>query len=268
MVLFVALGCANNAPPVPADDSWLNDWKSNDPAEKTAVAGAAPISRMSAARRSNVIDAAQDNAPSQHSELRSKADRLDTEDRRPAAQIADATKGGWTGAVIYAWPAGCIPCERLKRDIASRKEWKVGTSDDCHFKIVSVGSDTTVPLIVYFVDGKEIGRIVGYDGSSAQLNAILAKHPMCSPDLKGSQSESMPSSSAADALYENRFGLSESYGAFVAVPRCESPIIYSTPVPARFVVPYRSSISWGICGVPLLTHTHQGACDPVTGTCY
>ena len=99
-------------------------------------------------------------------------------------QLAEATKGGWTGAKIY-WSQGCAPCVNLDKAIDSRAKvgWTRGVGEKFHFWDVEWNESHTdialTPTIVYFKDGKEIGRIEGFDGSKEALDAILLKHPAC-----------------------------------------------------------------------------------------
>jgi hypothetical protein len=112
-------------------------------------------------------------------------------DKRPAPPDAafaagniDAS-GHWTGAIIYCQP-GCVPCAMEIRDLR-KAGWKVGVGSGSHFKIVELltlpdferrGVPST-PQTVFFIDGVEQPpRITGYGGTSAELAAIVNRHPM------------------------------------------------------------------------------------------
>ena len=98
--------------------------------------------------------------------------------------LKEATKGGYTGAhIIYAdW---CNPCHAEINAIKGRAKvgWTIGTTDKTHFRLVpyddSMKDVTNLPTTIYYKDGKEIGRIEGFDGSKEALDAILLKHPAC-----------------------------------------------------------------------------------------
>lgn len=115
------------------------------------------------------------------SELQATRDRL----AKAEEQLAAATKGGFTGAVVWMRD-DCIPCHKLVADLKATKVWITGYSNKCHFwvresseagQMPGTPKLRAVPTTDYYVDGKYIGRIEGYDGTKAALNVILAKNP-------------------------------------------------------------------------------------------
>jgi hypothetical protein len=85
---------------------------------------------------------------------------------------------GWTGGRIFAG-TDSDEADRLIADIRSRDlGWVIGPGEDSHFQVAAAGSRSRgMPLVVYYRDGREIGRVEHYYGSPNELNAILGKHP-------------------------------------------------------------------------------------------
>jgi hypothetical protein len=101
----------------------------------------------------------------------------------PSDAVSDVPPN-WTGAVIYCQP-GCVPCATQIRDLR-KSGWKCGVGDGNHFKIVELLSLSdfqkrgvpSTPQTVYFIDGAEQApRVTGYGGTSAELTALVNRHP-------------------------------------------------------------------------------------------
>lgn len=100
-------------------------------------------------------------------------------------ELAEAKKGGFTGAILWKTKV-CPACVNQENDIKARKDWTIGADKKFHFwvrdssEVASMPGTPKlryVPTTDYYVDGKYIGRVEGYGGSKAALDAILAKHP-------------------------------------------------------------------------------------------
>jgi hypothetical protein len=90
--------------------------------------------------------------------------------------LPEAKSGhGHTGATIFC-PYDSDEADRLIRDIRCRQAgWTIGPGEDSHFQVVRrpYGEFS----IVYYHEGREIGRVSHYYGRPHELDAILGKNP-------------------------------------------------------------------------------------------
>jgi hypothetical protein len=99
---------------------------------------------------------------------------------RQSESLPEAKRGrgrGRTGATIFC-PVESEEADWLIADIRTRaRGWTVGDDEENHFQVVRRPQGTGL-VVVYFLDGRETGRIEHYHhGDLNELNAILGKHP-------------------------------------------------------------------------------------------
>jgi hypothetical protein len=195
----------------------------------------------------------------------------------------------WSGAVIYCQP-GCVPCAMQIRDLR-KAGWKCGVGDNSHFKIVELltladfekrGVPST-PQTVYFIEGVEQPpRITGYGGASAELAAIVNRHPklkrsarvgtamqpaacacpsggvcICNGDCQCAQIVSARSYGASPLWYEVApLGCAAPAMASCAAPSSDS--IYSVPATVSYAAPvYVTPPVYAQSGVTFGPATHS-----------
>jgi thiol-disulfide isomerase/thioredoxin len=212
MVLMLA-GC-NQQPSQPpsSNDSWLNDWKNQPQNAAPMWKDRTPPKEQPKEQPKetlNVPDVPQKPAmdlgqPEETKKLSPKTERLlealnppirqpqhiaaEAEPKELAEAQSQDIPANWTGAVVYhaKW---CQACPALVVALTNQKEhgWTSGDGNNVHFKFVDFDKRavnlpliTNLPTVVYFKNGQEIDRVVGFSGTETELTTILAKHPKVS----------------------------------------------------------------------------------------
>ncbi|HEV8000874.1 MAG TPA: hypothetical protein VGP63_13405 [Planctomycetaceae bacterium] len=150
-----------------------------------------------------------------------------------AADVISDVPAHWTGAVLYCQP-GCVPCAMQIRDLR-KAGWKCGVGESNHFKIVELltladfekRNVPSTPQTVYYVDGAEQApRVTGYGGTTAELAAIVTRHPKVK---RTSRVSTATSYGASPPWYETP---RTNCGAPVSSSNCAAPTIASCAAPA------------------------------------
>jgi thiol-disulfide isomerase/thioredoxin len=209
LVVMTMAGCAQ--PPVPpsSDDPWLNGWKQQpnsspfesapEPPKETPklIPTLPPVEMPVIPQRRG-----GEPAPAPPAEEPDREQFPNAPEWKPGRAFPKGTilaeasadiPADWTGAVVYhaSW---CKNCPKLIDDLKASADagWVTGVDNNVHFKLVDFDKRKTnvpkiekLPTIVYFINGKEDSRVVGYGGSEHELNAILAKHPRVKRDARG-----------------------------------------------------------------------------------
>ena len=78
--------------------------------------------------------------------------------------------------------ANCPIGKELLDDLAADGRWSVGAGPQFHFWPVYGDAFADCPTIVYYRDGVEQSRMIGYQ--AGLLPIVLAKHPLCDPRVE------------------------------------------------------------------------------------
>lgn len=129
--------------------------------------------------------------------VKSATPTTDTRSRPATPQVTEsqertarypAKRGGYTGARVCG-VVGCDPCHALSDDLhalAARSNWSVGEGPNFHWWVTfdtfpgqTAAVTEAYPTIVFFRDGVEYSRHVGYDLRRRRqiLAELIAEHP-------------------------------------------------------------------------------------------